>query len=110
MESGSSGLSTGIVQIVLIAFGLTAGALFVGYRPDNLLDGAREVAVPLWKSAVGVIVFGVGVYIHYSAPRKSLAWMLLVLLVAFATQWTSPRAARYAVEIDPSCCSSRCGC
>lgn len=87
MISGSSRLSTGIVQLVLLAFGLTAGALLVGYRPDNLLDGSRELAVPLWKSAMGVIVFGIGVYIHYSAPRKSLGWMLLVLLVAFAAQW-----------------------
>ena len=87
MISGSSRLSTGIVQLVLLAFGLTAGALLVGYRPDNLLDGSRELAVPLWKSAAGVIVFGIGVYIHYSAPRKSLGWMLLVLLVAFAAQW-----------------------
>ena len=87
MMSGSSRLSTGIVQLVLLAFGLTAGALLVGYRPDNLLDGSREVAVPLWKSAAGVIVFGMGVFIHYSAPRRSLLWMLLVLLVAFAAQW-----------------------
>jgi uncharacterized membrane protein YjjB (DUF3815 family) len=87
MMSGSSRLITGIVQLVLLAFGLTAGALLVGYQPDNLLDGSREIAVPLWKSATGVIVFGVGVYLHYSAPRRSLGWMLLVLLVAFAAQW-----------------------
>jgi uncharacterized membrane protein YjjP (DUF1212 family) len=89
MMSGSSRLSTGIVQLVLLAFGLTAGALLVGYRPDNLLDGSREVAVPLWQSAAGVVVFGLGVFIHYSAPRKSLAWMLLVLLVAFVVQWAA---------------------
>ena len=87
MISGSSRLSTGIVQLVLLAFGLTAGAMLVGYRPDNLLDGSREIAVPLWISVPGVIVFGMGVFIHYSAPRKSLLWMLLVLLVAFAAQW-----------------------
>ena len=89
MISGSSRLSTGIVQLLLLAFGLTAGALFVGYSPDNLLDGSREIAVPLWKAAIGVIVFGVGVYIHYSAPRNSLVWLLLVLIVAFAAQWVA---------------------
>ena len=89
MMSGSSRLSTGIVQLVLLAFGLTAGAMLVGYRPDNLLDGSREIAVPLWMSAAGVIVFGMGVFIHYSAPRRSLPWMLLVLLVAFAAQWVA---------------------
>ena len=89
MISGSSRLSTGIVQLVLLAFGLTAGAMLVGYRPDNLLDGSREIAVPLWMSVPGVIVFGMGVFVHYSAPRGSLLWMLLVLLVAFAAQWTA---------------------
>jgi hypothetical protein len=32
----------------------------------------------------GVAVFAVGVYLHFSAPLRSLSWMLFVLLVAFA--------------------------
>ncbi len=86
MVSGSSRLITGFVQLILLAFGLTAGALLIGYRPDNLLDGQREVIVPLWTSLVGVVVFGVGVFVHHSAPRGSLPWMLLVLFTAFAGQ------------------------
>jgi uncharacterized membrane protein YjjP (DUF1212 family) len=86
MVSGSSRLNTGIVQLVLLAFGLVAGALLVGYNVENLLDGSQELAIPLWKSASGVLLFGVGVSMHYSAPRGSLAWLLLVLLVAFAAQ------------------------
>ena len=34
-------------------------------------------------------MFGVGVYLHFSAPRNSLLWMLLVLLLAFAAQQTA---------------------
>jgi uncharacterized membrane protein YjjB (DUF3815 family) len=33
-----------------------------------------------------VVVFGLGVYLHFSAPRNSLGWMLLVLLFAFGAQ------------------------
>ncbi len=34
----------------------------------------------------GVVVFGVGVYLHFSAPSKAFWWMLLVLFAAFVAQ------------------------
>jgi len=40
----------------------------------------------LWAPWVGVLVFGLGVYLHFSAPPNSLPWMILVLLLAFAVQ------------------------
>jgi uncharacterized membrane protein YjjB (DUF3815 family) len=89
MVSGSSRLVTGFVQLVLLAFGLATGAVLVGYRPENLVDATGESAATpwsLWAPWVGVLVFGLGVYIHFSAPRRSFWWMVLVLLVAFAAQ------------------------
>jgi uncharacterized membrane protein YjjP (DUF1212 family)/uncharacterized membrane protein YjjB (DUF3815 family) len=89
MVSGSSRLTTGFVELVLLAFGLTAGAVLVGYTPENLVDASREsVAVPWALTApwVGVVVFGIGVYLTFSAPRNSFWWMLLVLLLAFGAQ------------------------
>jgi uncharacterized membrane protein YjjP (DUF1212 family) len=86
MVSGSSRLVTGIVQLVLLAFGLTAGALAVGYAPDHLLDGPRGIVVPLWASLAGVVVFGIGVFIHFSAPHGSMSWILLVLFATFTAQ------------------------
>jgi uncharacterized membrane protein YjjB (DUF3815 family) len=35
---------------------------------------------------VGVLVFGLGVYLHFSAPKNSLQWLILVLLLAFGAQ------------------------
>jgi uncharacterized membrane protein YjjP (DUF1212 family) len=94
MVSGSSRLITGLVELVLLAFGLTAGAVLVGYRPENLAE-ATEVAVAApWALAApwaGVVVFGVGVYFTFSAPRNSFWWMLLVLLFAFAAQQLAAR-------------------
>jgi uncharacterized membrane protein YjjP (DUF1212 family) len=92
MVSGSSRLITGIVQLVLMAFGLAAGAALVGYRPENLADVSEEVVSPLWDLLagwLGVVVFGIGVYLQFSAPQKSFWWTLLVLLLAFGAQQAS---------------------
>jgi uncharacterized membrane protein YjjP (DUF1212 family) len=89
MVSGSSRLITGLVELVLLAFGLTAGAILVGYRPENLVDAARySVPEPwaIWAPWLGVLVFWVGVYVTFSAPPNALWWMLLVLLLAFTAQ------------------------
>jgi uncharacterized membrane protein YjjP (DUF1212 family) len=86
MVSGASRLITGFVQLLLLAFGLTAGALVAGYRPDDLLDGHREAAAPLWATAAGVAVFALGVFVHHSGPRRSLPWVLLAVSAAFAGQ------------------------
>jgi uncharacterized membrane protein YjjB (DUF3815 family) len=89
MVSGSSRLVTGFVQLVLLVFGLAAGAILVGYQPEILADVADEVVAAPWAAWLpwaGVVVFGTGVYFHFSAPRKSWPWMLAVLLTAFAAQ------------------------
>jgi uncharacterized membrane protein YjjP (DUF1212 family) len=89
MVSGSSRLLTGVVQLVLLAFGLTAGALLVGYRPENLIEATRDSVPHPWAVLApwtGVIVFWIGVYLTFSAPRNSFWWLLVVLLLAFAAQ------------------------
>jgi uncharacterized membrane protein YjjP (DUF1212 family) len=86
MVSGSSRLTTGFVQLVLLAFGIAAGAALVGISLDDLLySSAAFVEVP-WVPWAGVVVFGLGLYLHFSAPRNSLLWMLLVLLLVFWAQ------------------------
>jgi uncharacterized membrane protein YjjP (DUF1212 family) len=86
MVSGASRLIAGFVQLVLLAFGLAIGAALVGYVPADLVASAGEYAGLPLAAWAGVLVFGVGVYLHFSAPRKSLQWMLLVLLMAFTAQ------------------------
>jgi uncharacterized membrane protein YjjP (DUF1212 family) len=86
MVSGSSRLITGLVQLVLLAFGLAAGALLVGVGPQALVEPVvKSVDMP-WAPWVGAIVFAFGVAIHYSAPRNSFGWLLLVALFAFGAQ------------------------
>jgi uncharacterized membrane protein YjjP (DUF1212 family) len=89
MVSGSSRLIAGVVQLVLLVFGLTAGALLVGYRPENLMDASQESVAQPWALLapwIGAVVFWIGVYLTFSAPRNSFWWILLVILVAFAAQ------------------------
>jgi uncharacterized membrane protein YjjP (DUF1212 family) len=86
MVSGSSRLITGFVQLVLLTFGLAAGAALVGVGPGSLLEATSPPETPVWAPWAGVGVFAVGVYLHFSAPRNSFAWMLLVLVVALAAQ------------------------
>jgi uncharacterized membrane protein YjjB (DUF3815 family) len=89
MVSGASRLVAGFVQLVLLALGLAAGAVLIGYQPEDLVDASPQRMTILWATLapwVGVVVFGIGCFVHFSAPRHSLPWMLLVLLVAFASQ------------------------
>jgi uncharacterized membrane protein YjjP (DUF1212 family) len=98
MVSGASRLITGFVQLILLTFGLAVGAVLVGFSPDDLVEyTATAVDLPLAQWA-GVLVFGLGVYLHFSAPRNSLGWLLLVLLLAFAAQRVS--TAVFSSEIS----------
>ncbi|MBY0587840.1 threonine/serine exporter family protein [bacterium] len=87
MVSGSSRLITGFVQLGLLALGLVAGAIAVGYSPANVVEAdLQAIDSSTWIPWAGVVVFGMGAYLYFSAPRKSFFWMLFVLLVTFGTQ------------------------
>lgn len=86
MISGTTRLVTGFVQLVFLAFGLAAGAALAGYEVDELLRATRQLTAIPWIPWLGVLVFGIGIHIHFSAPRNALFWTLALLIVVFATQ------------------------
>lgn len=85
MISGAGRLAAGAMQLVLLAFGILAGAQLVGMPTSSVISVAGEPLGPLgpW---IGVAVFGAGVVVYYSARISSLAWIMLVLYVAYAGQ------------------------
>jgi uncharacterized membrane protein YjjP (DUF1212 family)/uncharacterized membrane protein YjjB (DUF3815 family) len=82
--AGASRLMYGIVQLLLLAFGIVAAAVLAG-QPEVLTDRPFD-ELGWWAPWLGVLVFGLGVYVHMSAPTRAVPWILLVLYVTFAVQ------------------------
>lgn len=89
MVSGASRLVNGFVQLVLLAFGLAAGAALIGVSPSGLVESAAKMHALNVAPWIGVLVFGIGVHVHFSAPRNAIMWLLLVLMVTFTAQRAS---------------------
>jgi uncharacterized membrane protein YjjB (DUF3815 family) len=51
-----------------------------------------------WAPWAGVVVFGTGAFLHFSAPRNSLPWMLFVLLITFGAQQLAANFVGYEVS------------
>jgi uncharacterized membrane protein YjjP (DUF1212 family) len=83
--SGSSRLVSGAVQLAFLAFGILAGIEVVGVPSARVLRSTSET-VGAWAPWVGVAVFAVGVYVANSAPRRSLAGLVVVLYAAWSAQ------------------------
>ncbi|TQL01048.1 threonine/serine exporter ThrE family protein [Cellulomonas sp. SLBN-39] len=85
MIAGSARLAAGVMQLVLLALGITAAAGLVGVPATEV---GTASAHPLgWAGPwVGVLVYAVGVVLHNDARRTSLPWIAVVLLTAYAGQ------------------------
>ncbi len=86
MVSGASRLVSGALQLVLLAFGIVTAAEAFGLPSADILVDNPQNLIGWWAPWLGVLVFGIGVAIFYSAPRGSLPGLFLVLLVAFVGQ------------------------
>ncbi len=85
MIAGSARLAAGVMQLVLLALGITAAAGLVGVPAADVGSGGGQ---PLgWAGPwIGVLVYAVGVVLHNDAHRGALPWITLVLVVAYAGQ------------------------
>lgn len=72
-------------ELLEFLFRLAQALLACGEQTATVELALRRAAA-FWGPWLGVVVFGIGAYIHFSAPRNSLPWLLLVLLVAFGAQ------------------------
>lgn len=86
MLSGASRLVYGFVQLGLLAFGILAAGTIVGvdsagYEPLDVTS-----PLPWWVPLLGVVIFALGNYLHFSAPPSTFGWVLLALAIAYAGQ------------------------
>ncbi|MFF2388328.1 threonine/serine exporter ThrE family protein [Agromyces sp. NPDC058104] len=86
MLSGASRLVFGLVQLALLAFGILAAGTLVGVESSSYSPLEASTPFPWWSPMVGVLLFAVGNYLHFSAPRRTFGWVLLVLVVAYTGQ------------------------
>ncbi|WP_203754589.1 threonine/serine ThrE exporter family protein [Catellatospora bangladeshensis] len=81
--SGASRLVSSVYVLLLLTFGIYAGMQLAG--------PVQEVPVPeqlgSWAPWVGVLVFGVGIYLNSAAPSRSLPWLIVTLFVAYGAQF-----------------------
>jgi len=82
MLSGSARLVYGLQRLLLLAFGITLGIEIAGL-PGHDTGGDTLGA---WAAWVGVLIFGLGHYLHSSVPGRSLPWLLVALYAAYAVQ------------------------
>ncbi|MFF5297624.1 threonine/serine ThrE exporter family protein [Paractinoplanes globisporus] len=87
MITGASRLVSGTLQLLLLAFGITAATQVVNLpAADQLIDSPQNL-IGWWAPWLGVLVVGVGTYLYYSAPHRSLPWLLVVLAAAWIGQF-----------------------
>ena len=83
--SGSSRLVQGIVELFLLAFGVVAAGSLVGTPSAVLIDRPID-RLGWWAPLLGLAVVVVGDHLHHCAPKRTLPWIALVLVVAYAGQ------------------------
>ncbi len=91
--SGSSRLVAGMVQLVLLLFGLLIAAAIVGLPTAEAFSTVGSTTFWSWGPWVGTFVYGIGIYLHRTAPTGSLPWLILVLVVALAGQTAGSEVA-----------------
>jgi uncharacterized membrane protein YjjP (DUF1212 family) len=84
--TGASRFVAGMLQLALLAIGIIIGAELVGNPSSGPVAGSAADTLADWAPWVGVLVFGLGIYVHNSAPRGSLLWLLVVLFAAWTGQ------------------------
>jgi uncharacterized membrane protein YjjP (DUF1212 family) len=86
MVAGASRLVFGGLRLVLLAFGIVAGAELVGLPGPETLSGGSSSSLGWWAPWLGVVLFGLAVGVFFSAPRGTMKWLLVVLLTAWIGQ------------------------
>jgi uncharacterized membrane protein YjjP (DUF1212 family) len=80
--SGASRLVYGVVQLMLLVFGVALGMHFAG----QVAPQAPSPQMGPWSLYAAIVVVGFGLYIYLSAPKGSLFWLTASVAVALVGQ------------------------
>jgi len=84
--SGGTRFVSGLLQLVFLMLGMLTAATIVGLPPEKLLVPVSDAATRAWAPWLGVLLFAVGHWLHYSTTRRALPWVLALLVIALAGQ------------------------
>lgn len=82
MVSGAVRFVAGLLQLAFLILGMVMAASLVGVPPDRLLVQGAQTSLGPWAGWAGVVLFGFGHVLHYSARLRTLPWVFLVLTIA----------------------------
>lgn len=86
ITAGASRLIAGILQVALLYFGIAAAVQLLGVPSAQIGQSLALNQVGWYASPLGVAIFGLGVFLFFSAPQGSLPWILLSLYAAWFGQ------------------------
>ncbi|MCI1747673.1 MAG: threonine/serine exporter family protein [Acidipropionibacterium sp.] len=81
--SGSSRLAVAVHQLVVLALGVALAMSLIHVRGEVAAPG---VYISWWFRPVGVLLYAVGAWLAFSAPRGAMRSLIAVLLGAWAIQ------------------------
>jgi uncharacterized membrane protein YjjP (DUF1212 family) len=92
MVTGASRLVAGTLQLVLLAFGIVAGAQAFFAPSGDVLANIPSNSLGPWAPWLGVAVVAVGTCLYYSPPRGAFWWLVVVLYAAWIGQFLGGEA------------------
>ncbi|MEU0499220.1 threonine/serine exporter family protein [Mycobacterium sp. NPDC006124] len=82
MVSGATRLMYGVMQLMLLVFGVGMGIHLGG----SLEPQQPSAQMGSWSLYVAVVVIAIGLYVYLSAPTGSFPWLVLIVGVALIGQ------------------------
>ena len=80
--SGASRVIYGAAILLLLLFGVLLGLQIMGL-PNQELIVFNSATLGWWAPYLGILIFGIGMYLFMSIRNKDLPWVMLILYVAF---------------------------
>jgi uncharacterized membrane protein YjjP (DUF1212 family) len=81
--SGSSRIISGAAILLLLLFGLIIGLETAGLPLQQLMFLSTPNTSIWWIPYIGVLVFGIGMYLFMSIKKKDMPWIFFILYLAF---------------------------